>query len=448
MARPQSAGAFYLSALTVMGLGFVGAIILSGFLFNEVGKAKQDRDKAVTDLKTHFDTGDRNHPFYSRSDKHAEGHATTIARLCEEIKRLDAQLESLNKADVPALRNENEQAAANMRILQRKYDELVATSEGDRKADAARVEAAQKRATDVETMLAAAKDDAARQATEADQRLKDLTATVDQIVAEWTKKVEESEKGKAEAQRLAGEFKSKSEELRRVIEIGKIPQLNDVAAIDATVAQLLPNNEISFNIGKNQGVRPGMTFEVFDRGRVVRVETGNQVAGKATYEVYRTDDTSCVARLVRINNGARVVAGDSLINIAFDASRQLTFMVWGKFDLENVKDPRREIEDQDRVKALINAMGAKVADMGFTGQGEEEHVVLDPNVDYVVVGASVDYPAELSVVEKLDPVKVEAHREAMRQYKIYQDLIDQAKRMQIPVCNQNRFVELAGFYTR
>ncbi len=169
----------------------------------------------------------------------------------------------------------------------------------------------------------------------------------------------------------------------------------------------------------------------FDADELIKVND-TQIQGKAIVEVIRIEANSSVARVVEINDRARLEAGDNVANIAFDPSRVFTFQVYGQFDLNN--DGEVDLEDTDRVKNLVLDSGGELASE------------LTYEVEYLVLGVEPEFPDKPQ--DTTDLLAMKEYRVQLENYQAYQDLIAQAKALNIPVLNQNRFLDLIGYYVR
>ena len=71
---------------------------------------------------------------------------------------------------------------------------------------------------------------------------------------------------------------------------------------------------------------------------------------------------------------------------------------------------------------------------------------LSPETDFLVLGQEPPLPEEPR--DKTDPVTIENYNKAKSKYETYQNLMVQAKKLSIPVLNQNRFLTMVGYYQR
>jgi len=123
------------------------------------------------------------------------------------------------------------------------------------------------------------------------------------------------------------------------------------------------------------------------------------------------------------------VANDAIANVAFDATRQYSFVVEGQFDLYGGGRP--SLLGTNEVKRLVKKFGGEVADQ------------LTPQTDFVIMGTAPPLPGKPKD-EAEDSEKV-VYEEQMKIYNKYRDVRDNAVRMRIPVLNTHRFLGLVGY---
>ena len=208
--------------------------------------------------------------------------------------------------------------------------------------------------------------------------------------------------------------------------------LSSEYTVDGRVASVVSERDLVYiDIGLNDRVLRGMTFEVFNPlAGVVRDETG-ELRGKATIEVINVFENASVARIVRQERGTSVVADDVIANVVYDKNAQLKFYVFGDFDLANTGRPNRR--DRRTVESLVTRWGGVLADD------------LSYDTDFLVLGPEPEFPREPR------DETTEAYRQyqaALEQYNRYQELVAEARTLSIPVLNQNRFLVLVGYYER
>ena len=72
---------------------------------------------------------------------------------------------------------------------------------------------------------------------------------------------------------------------------------------------------------------------------------------------------------------------------------------------------------------------------------------MNYEVDYLVLGVAPTVP-ERPPEDDFDSEKEERWFKAREQLGVYQQLVARAQTLSIPILNQNRFLELTGYYQR
>src|SRR5690606_39257777 len=134
-----------------------------------------------------------------------------------------------------------------------------------------------------------------------------------------------------------------------------------------------------------------------------------------------------------------IVVGDVIANLVYDPKMKFTFFVFGDFDLDGSGQPT--LTDRRRIDGMITAWGGQVV---TTNANDPK--ALSAEVDFLVLGAEPVLPYE--ALDKTDPVAIENYNRALAKFVTYQNLTAEAKRLSIPVLNQNRFLTMVGYYQR
>jgi hypothetical protein len=206
---------------------------------------------------------------------------------------------------------------------------------------------------------------------------------------------------------------------------------------DGQIESLVPDEELAYiDVGRQDHVQPGMTFEVYGRNELVKLDRFDELPrGKATIEVIGVKQATSKARLVRSTIGQPVFDGDKIYNIVFDRNFEPVFFVFGKFDIRGIGQATRT--DRRSVETMVQQ---------YRGRLAKE---LTYEVHYLVLGTEPAVPREPSDEEfREDPKVLERYDDAKRRYNEYQSLIGTARDLKIPVLNQNRFLTLVGHYQR
>jgi hypothetical protein len=181
-----------------------------------------------------------------------------------------------------------------------------------------------------------------------------------------------------------------------------------------------------------------LTFEVYDKQQGIPPagDPGNDEdlpKGKASIEIIRVNGTSSEARVTRQDTGAILQEGDLIANLVYDRNTKYTFVVYGDFDLD--RNGNATPGDADVIKRLITQWGGKLTDK------------VGVDVDFVVMGREPVVPV-YSQEELQDPFNQKKQADATAALEAYQNVLEKAIEMRVPVLNQNRFLYLIGYYNQ
>ncbi len=202
---------------------------------------------------------------------------------------------------------------------------------------------------------------------------------------------------------------------------------------DGVISGLSGPDIVYINLGRGKQVIPGLTFEVYDKSRGIP-KIGDpleeeQPAGKATIEVMRVLDNASECRVIRREAGMQIMEGDPILNIVFDPNIKYNFLVFGRFDLD--RNGIATEGDAQIVRRIITQWGGNVTDeMGV-------------NTDFLVIGVEPVIPS-FTDEELTDPVNIKRQEDARAELEAYQNIIQEARELHIPILNQNRFLHFTG----
>jgi hypothetical protein len=179
-----------------------------------------------------------------------------------------------------------------------------------------------------------------------------------------------------------------------------------------------------------------MTFEVYDQLTRIpalgNAEQGlsdaNMPEGKASIEVIRILPGFSECRVIRRKPGYGVNIGDLIANLVYDSTQKYNFVVYGNFDLNN--DSRAESADGDVIKRLITMWGGKVTNE------------VNINTDFIVMGVE---PKAEPPSPNDDALVRQQKLEAQQAQEAYLNVLKQASQLNIPIMNQNRFLNFVGY---
>ena len=207
---------------------------------------------------------------------------------------------------------------------------------------------------------------------------------------------------------------------------------------DGIIQRTNPTENIVFiNLGQNDQVIRGMTFEVYDKlSGIPPMQAGDEdqlqlPQGKASIEVISVNPGNSTARVIRQNRGETIAEGDKIANLIYDRNVKYNFVVHGAFDMD--RDGQATAAEGDQIRQLVTRWGARVADR------------VSADTDFIVIGAE---PQVEQLPENPTPEEIAGNVRQQGELKAYEDILDRAGDLNIPVLNQNRFLFLIGYYSQ
>jgi hypothetical protein len=210
-----------------------------------------------------------------------------------------------------------------------------------------------------------------------------------------------------------------------------------VRQADGAIIRVPSTTVCYINLGSGDHLPAGTTFEVYDKAEGVPglgkdgLGENNMPIGKASIEVVRVGQNSSECRIVHLQPGATLAEGDIIANLVYDRNTTFNFFVYGNFDVDG--NGIWTAQEADVVKSLVTRWGAKVVDK------------IAVNTDFAVLGQEPVVPV-FTKEDLQDPVNVDKLNRALASLKAYQDIVNQAATLHIPVMNQNRFMYYIGYY--
>ncbi|MFW5653876.1 MAG: hypothetical protein ACOC0P_07495, partial [Planctomycetota bacterium] len=212
----------------------------------------------------------------------------------------------------------------------------------------------------------------------------------------------------------------------------RISRQSEADLADGEIVRVLQDDNVFINLGRSDQVVLGMSFDVYSNATELRRNAQGQIPqGKATIEITQVGETTSTARVTRSTPGRGVVEGDIIVNPIYDRDKSYSFFVFGDFDLDGENGPS-DLETQ-LVKSRIRDWGGEVRDE-FRG-----------DIDFLVLGQQPTRPVQPPTNAPL--VVWQRYENEVRFYTQYQDYLDKAESLSIPVLNQNRLLTLIGYYS-
>lgn len=261
---------------------------------------------------------------------------------------------------------------------------------------------------------------------------------------------------------------------------------------DGTIVSIQSDDKnVYIDRGSKDRLVLGMTFEVYDRKAGVVPDEFGELRGKGSIEVVSMSETSAVARIVRTTRGKAIVAGDVIANAVYSPDKLFKFHVFGNFDIDGIgkasEDDRKRLEamirnwggtiaasasvqaegaqQQAERRAVMNLLSAAVGTLqdGKTAAEAREMVEqgfarfsrtnydqqptrLSPDVDFLVLGSEPKAPERPAAnAEEIEHVR---YKQQVQIYENYKALEQEARDLGIPILNQNRLLQMVGFFDR
>jgi len=452
MARARSGGGGSSSAwaVVIFGAGFFICMVMAIIFLTQVSGARQGEQDAKKALAAFASPAEQNSPEVSAL---REAGGSVLGALLDErawLRSTIAQDPEKSKQELETgLKNLGIEGRALFQEVKRLHNDYAAQSQLKDTLEEALAKARQ-RADEAEKAKAdldqsyqdslASLNDTMGQTTDAldatQDRIKEQASTLEAQMADA--------RGEAHDQVavLDEQVREKDTEIARLLRIidglsggqGTDPGPGNLTQADGRIVSLIGGrNEVYISLGRSDRLLMGMTFEVFGTNELVKLDQYEQVRGKATIEVVSVDDGASVARIVRLERGASVKDDDVIVNLAYDPDSIYKFHVYGDFDIEGTGVATAE--GRATIESKISQWGGQVTD-GLTY-----------DVDYLVLGAEPPLPTAPPQGE-VDPVKIAIYVGKQQDFETYQQLVGEARSLDIPILNQNRFLALVGHYDR
>jgi hypothetical protein len=205
---------------------------------------------------------------------------------------------------------------------------------------------------------------------------------------------------------------------------------------DARIIRIGSSNDVFIDLGSNDHVPPGLTFEVYDKSEGVPklgegISPDNLPQGKASIEVVDVGQNACRCHIIKATPGQTVSEGDICVNLIYDRHIKLKFFVYGDFDMKG--DGVFTAAEADMVKNLVIRWGGTVQNK------------LTVDTDFVILGKEPEVPT-LTKEQEADPI-LNANNVAKKEaLATYEKMINQASTLNIPIMNQTRFLYYTGYF--
>ncbi len=282
--------------------------------------------------------------------------------------------------------------------------------------------------------------DTAQQLTQIEEDRTAYRAERDKVVKELERKFDEDRKRndadltKERQQRAAAEKRLVDLQKRIAAQQEKLgglligpEKLSTARQPDGKVLTAIPGDEVVYiNLGRQHGLTLGLQFAVY----TARTGIPEDGRGKAQIEVVSISDSSAECRIVSVAANEMILEADLIANPVYDPDRPLTFVVLGEFDLN-----RDGLPDRD---------GAATLESLITNWGGKVSAELTPLTDFVVLGTAPRRPK--STGEGTDQSGQAAAKDpSQRAWTLYNELLESAKTLSVPILPQDVFLNFLGY---
>ena len=224
-------------------------------------------------------------------------------------------------------------------------------------------------------------------------------------------------------------------ELRKVVEAIRVRPKNPAELVDGRVVDVLGSSgQVFIDLGRDDRIRPGMTFRVYDDANQIQIDptTGEYARGKASLQVIKVADSTATARVTDSASSRPVVRGDVIANAVFNPEHRFKFLVFGQFDVDG--NGSSSMNEANYIKSRIIEWGGEVV------EGNQ----LTGDLDFLVLGEVPEFVSTELIPADATPAEIDAILKRQEAYDRYDELFQQAINAQIPILNWNRFRLLTG----
>lgn len=450
MARVRSGSAGAAWALVLLGAGFVICLILAIVFSVQLGDARQQAEQAQGELDDYVNPQQRESADVQRILESGEGSVVG------QLLQTNQSLRSLIGAGDLSPDEIRERAASiveedSVSPLLRELEEQVAElEEVESRLEAAenRVAEARKLAQDrlnERNELQSAFDTSLQNISEQyfgqtesnlNERISTLQENFTEIEEQLQRVRSNSQEQVEELEDRIAELEAERDRLQRLVSDFKKETVGEavVARPDGEILAVSEETDTVFiNLGREDQLLLGITFEVFEQGKTVEYDEVRDERGKATIQVVEINEASARARIVRRSRDAFIREGDPIVNVVYDPEQRFHFFVYGAFDLTGSGEAT--LAQQQRIEDII---------LKWDGVIDDE---FGYQTDFLILGERPEPPEPLDP-DVIDPEKIAEFNRKQEVYQRYQELATQAEQLLIPILNQNRFLTLIGDYER
>ena len=424
-ARSGGGGSGSIIGLVTFGALFFICLILAIVFYTQVDGARQEAAAARGELNQIQNSADTNDQLYESLI--ADGQGTTVRRLLDKYTALRSDLND-SQSEIVRLTTQLNTATTELESAQSSAEttrnQLNQANDARRSMESSLRQEVQGLSTTINAI------------SSENDRLKSLVDTsIQQVDATYRDQITSLQEQLREGENTIASLNRNVEDLQyQLTELaGDTPESVALTAADATIVSQLPDeNKVYIDIGRNANLTKGMSFRIFDPEVLIELEDADGEPGKGVVDIINVSENTAVGRIVDRSPNTVIRDGDKLVNAVYDPNRVYRFHLFGQFDVDYDGSP--EENGLDQVKSMVQRFNGRVTDEVTFG------------TDYLVLGVEPQLP--LPPDDELDIQQMNEYRVALENYNAYQDRISQARELDIPVLNQNRFFDLVGYFER
>lgn len=279
--------------------------------------------------------------------------------------------------------------------------------------------------------------EATAQLSEFQQAATNVTNKVDTVIAEMGVGFGETQEGlQNQLSDLRAENDRLNRDRQRLTEILSDRFQGDqmLTSADGQVLRSPSEGRLYINLGRNESITNGMTFEVYDSVLgIPKMESDDALPrGKGSIQIIRVLPNSAEARIIATTPGQVIREGDLIANLAYDPNVPVRFRIYGDFDLNN--DGRVDERDRDRIESLVREFGSEVVPQ------------VTVETDLLVMGQEPQLPDYSEEERRIDSQKAAEYERARQRFEAYRNVIEQAQSLNKPILNQNQFLYYIGYF--
>jgi hypothetical protein len=185
---------------------------------------------------------------------------------------------------------------------------------------------------------------------------------------------------------------------------------------------------IQIDLGSDDHIYQGLTFSVYDRAAGIPRDG----KPKAQVEVFAIDPKASTARVLTSDRRNPIATGDLIANLIWDRDRPNQFIVIGEFDLN--ADGKPDYDAVTKIEALIQKWGGLVSKE------------VTARTDYLILGTEPTVPAQPTLeMQTADPTALEKYNVAKQKKDRYDQILQAAKALWIPMFSYDRFLYFTGY---